>query len=107
MREVSRREYDGITTYETEIISANALEVEAGTNGYHGGDSGHGSRTYIRIDDICCSDMTVSLTECNFGCKGFQIELRGDCELSTIIDAFKFVVEVLEDQIAEYGNQNE
>ena len=36
-----------ITTYTREIYSANVLEVEAGTNGFQGGDSGHGGRTYI------------------------------------------------------------
>ena len=31
-----------ISTYTREVISANILEVEAGTTGYVGGDSGHG-----------------------------------------------------------------
>lgn len=35
-----------ITTYSRDIVSANILEVEAGTTGYKGGDSGHGGRTY-------------------------------------------------------------
>ena len=34
-----------IPTYKREVVSANILEVEAGTNGYQGGDGGHGSRT--------------------------------------------------------------
>ena len=37
-----------ITTYSRDILSANILEVEAGTTGYKGGDSGHGGRTYCR-----------------------------------------------------------
>jgi hypothetical protein len=40
-----------ITTYTREVISCNILQVEAGTNGYQGGDSGHGGRTYFRIKD--------------------------------------------------------
>jgi hypothetical protein len=40
-----------ITTYTRDVVSCNILEVEAGTNGYQGGDSGHGSRTYFRIKD--------------------------------------------------------
>lgn len=40
-----------ITTYSRDILSANILEVEAGTTGYKGGDSGHGGRTYFRIAD--------------------------------------------------------
>ena len=38
-----------ITTYTRDVVSANLLEVEAGTNGFQGGDAGHGSRAYIRI----------------------------------------------------------
>ena len=38
-----------ITTYSRDVISANILEVEAGTTGYKGGDTGHGGRTYFRI----------------------------------------------------------
>ena len=40
-----------ITTYSRDVISANILEVEAGTTGYKGGDTGHGGRTYFRIAD--------------------------------------------------------
>ena len=40
-----------VETWEREIIDANILSVEAGTNGYQGGDTGHGGRTYIRISD--------------------------------------------------------
>ena len=47
------RNIDGtiITTFSRDIYNANVLEVEAGTNGYQGGDSGHGSRTYFRIEN--------------------------------------------------------
>ena len=43
----NNRKIDGmdVTTYTREIYSANVLSVEAGTNGFQGGDSGHGSRT--------------------------------------------------------------
>ena len=49
-----------ITTYTREIYSANVLEVEAGTNGFQGGDSGHGSRAYIRIEDMGSTDIRVN-----------------------------------------------
>ena len=78
-----------------DIVSANIIEVEAGTNGLHGGDSGHGSRTYIRIEDIGGTDITVTPT---FDNRGVEIILGGDCELNTIIDALKFVVKVLKQQ---------
>ena len=40
-----------ITTYTRDVVSANILEVEAGTTGFMGGDTGHGGRTYFRIQD--------------------------------------------------------
>ena len=49
-----------ISTYTREVISANILEVEAGTTGYMGGDSGHGGRTYFRISDCGSTDMERS-----------------------------------------------
>jgi hypothetical protein len=51
VKENRRKLQDGteITTYTRDVVSANILEVEAGTNGYQGGDTGHGSRTYFRI----------------------------------------------------------
>ena len=56
------RKIDGmdVTTYTREIYSANVLSVEAGTNGFQGGDSGHGSRTYFRITD--CGIILVVIT---------------------------------------------
>ena len=38
-----------VTTVIDQIVSANLLEVECGSTGLMGGDSGHGGRTYIRI----------------------------------------------------------
>lgn len=99
MYEIKSSKRDGITTWTREITSANILEVEAGTNGYKGGDTGHGSRTYFRIEDLGSTDMTVNVTK-----DGFEVQLGGDCELMTIIEALKFIVEVLEDQVEEYGD---
>ena len=38
-----------ITTFTREITGANMLEVEAGTNGFKGGNAEHGSRTYPKL----------------------------------------------------------
>ena len=48
-----------IPTEKTEIISANILEVEVGTNGPQGGDSGHGCRTYFKLQDGASTDIRV------------------------------------------------
>ena len=48
IKENRRELFDGteITTYTRDVVSANILQVEAGTTGYKGGDTGHGGRTY-------------------------------------------------------------
>ena len=89
-----------ITTYSRKILEANVLSVEAGTTGYKGGDSGHGGRTYFKIEDVAGTDIEVQPIG-EDGLEGFEVFLGGDSELSTIIDALKFIVEVLEDEIDE------
>jgi len=89
-----------VPTYKREIVSANILEVEAGTNGYQGGDTGHGSRTYFRIENQGGTDIHVRPLGC-YGDEGFEVSLGGDCELETIIMALKFITRVLEDGAEE------
>ena len=91
-----------ISTYTREVISANILEVEAGTTGYRGGDTGHGGRTYFRIKDAACTDMDVHVMRDRFGdAEGFEVMLGGDCELETMIRALKFITKVLEEEAQE------
>lgn len=96
------RNVDGttITTFSREIFNANVLEVEAGTNGYQGGDSGHGSRTYFRIENAGGTDIEARLIG-PYGTDGIEISLGGDSELETIITALKFLTKVLEDGAME------
>lgn len=96
------RKIDGmdVTTYTREICNANVLSVEAGTNGFQGGDSGHGSRTYFRITDCGGTDIRVKALGVD-GDEGLEVTLGGDCELETIIRALKFITKVLEDQAKE------
>ena len=90
-----------ITTYAREIISCNMLEVEAGTTGYMGGDTGHGGRTYFRIEDEGGTDMKVNTHVDRYGCRSLEVFLGGDCELDTMIRALKFITKVLEDEAKE------
>ena len=103
VKENRRKLQDGteITTYTRDVVSANILEVEAGTNGYQGGDSGHGGRTYFRIQDSASTDMEIRTFVDKHGCNGFEVFLGGDCELETIIRALKFITKVLEDESKE------
>ncbi len=87
-----------ISTYIRDIYNANVLEVEAGTNGLMGGDSGHGSRTYFCIEDAGSTDMKVHAYTSSHGNAGLEVTLGGDCELETIISALKFITKVLEDE---------
>ena len=76
---------DGIDvpTFKKEIISANMLEVEVGTTGHQGGDSGHGGRTYFKVKNLSSTDMTVEADGSSCGDGKVEIMLGGDSELDT------------------------
>lgn len=91
-----------LRTFTREITDANILEVEAGTTGYKGGDSGHGGRTYFRIQDLASTDMRVkTVTDCFGHTDELEVVLGGDAELATIIKALKFITRVLEEESKE------
>jgi len=91
-----------LRTFTREITDANILEVEAGTTGYKGGDSGHGGRTYFRIKDLASTDMRVkTVADCFGHTDELEVVLGGDTELSTIIKALKFITRVLEEESKE------
>ena len=92
-----------VKTTSKEIISANILDVEVGTTGYCGGDTGHGGRTYLRISNVASTDLRCRIKakgefydfgEC-MGADQIEIMLGGDCELGTFIEALEFAVEAL------------
>ena len=95
-------EVDGklITTWERDVVSCNILEVEAGTNGYQGGDSGHGSRTYLRIKDQGCTDIRCSVKQNPYDGRMDELEitLGGDTELETMKEALRWMLSILEAQ---------
>ncbi|WP_102343585.1 hypothetical protein [Galactobacillus timonensis] len=106
MYEVKERERtdrgETMRTFTREVVSANILEVEAGTTGYRGGDTGNGGRTYFRICDEACTDMDVHVFHDRYGhATGFEVALGGDCELETMIKALKFITKVLEEESRE------
>ena len=103
IRENSRILKDGteLTTYTRDVVSANILEVEAGTTGYQGGDSGHGGRTYFRIEDAASTDMEVRSYVNKYGSPGFEVILGCDCELETTMRARKLITNGLDEEAAE------
>ena len=77
------------------FVLANMLEVEAGTNGYHGGDSGHGSRAYIRITDLGGTDIEFMQD----AKRSLIMKIGGDYEIESIISAMRFIANHLSYQI--------
>lgn len=93
-----------ITTEETEISSLfNSLSVEAGTNGYKGGNAEKGSRTFIKIKNINNTNISVSR---DTNGDGVAIKVSGDCELDTLIDAIDFISTTLKKHRKDSGKVN-
>ena len=87
-----------IETWSREICHANILEVEAGTNGLHGGDAGHGSRAFLRIKDLGGTCMDAVINRDSWGnAEEIAISLGGDAEICSFISALKFAIKVLEE----------
>lgn len=74
-----------------DFYEACGMRVTVGTNGYHGGDAGKGSRTYLRIVG---DGADIEVTPQPSG-GGVTIELGGDAELSTFIQALEFAAQTL------------
>lgn len=103
--------------FQTSVTSANILEAVALTNGYHGGDSGHGCHSYIEIADLGGTAMSVKVlkkeskyTEELLDTDGesnirVRLDFFGDTELATLIDALRFMADALETS-AEYARIN-
>jgi hypothetical protein len=94
-----------IETFETEITDACITKFKAGTTGYKGGDSGHGCRTVLEIEDLASTDMRVDVLDENDNilfendyANKIKISFGGDAELSNVIEGLKFMIQVLEDQ---------
>lgn len=85
--------------FKKELNNANILDVVAGTTGYEGGDSGHGCRTYIRIQNKGGTDLRINKIGSEYWDQGVEIILGGDTELYTIIDGLKFIINVLKNHL--------
>lgn len=87
--------------------SANVLEVTAATNGYHGGDAGHGCRTIVRIEDRAGTAIKARvIPESIHGNGGIELMLAGDCELFTLVDGLRFAADALEKLAEEARSQD-
>ena len=91
-----------IPTFSRVIEGANLLYVEAGTNGFRGGDTGAGSRAYIRIEDLGGTDIVVRPVEPYMD--GVEIFLGGDSELNAMITGLEFILKVLKEEAMEVND---
>lgn len=81
-----------------QFVSCNILEVEVGTNGFCGGDSGHGSRTYLSLTNAASTDMCVIIDGEMYEPKSVELMFGGDCELRTVIQSLEFALSTLKAQ---------
>jgi len=86
--------------YGTEISSCNILRVAAGTTGYCGGDAGHGGRTIFEIEDLGNTDISITPIKGEFN-GGVLIELGGDSEMETFVEALEWAASTLRKQMAQ------
>ena len=80
-----------------EFGSFNTLGITVGTNGYQGGDSGHGGRTYICIQDLGSTDMDACVSKSSDCAPKVEIIFGGDSELDSIIDGLRWAADKLEE----------
>lgn len=113
-----------IETIKKEIVDCNIIEVEVGTTGHRGGDTGHGGRTVFKIKDLASTDMRLSFSSIplpkgtikdmikhedgraiertvgtGIDAESIEITFGGDCELDTFIEALRFALETLESKV--------
>ena len=88
-----------IKTYKKTFSSANILSIEVGTNTPCGGDAGHGGVTVFKLRN---EGGTAWELRCN-GIKKedpeeITIELYGDTEADTFIQALEYALSILKSQ---------
>jgi hypothetical protein len=91
---------------ESVYYSANILRVAAGTNCPQGGDAGHGGKTIFRLTDEGATHMVVRVNgeEYPADVHSVAIEVGGDTECATFIEALEFALPVLKRQNRAAGS---
>lgn len=87
----------------------NWFDCAVGTNGYHGGDSGHGGRAYFRLGNIDCDDFVVNEIYKkdmynNKTLTGIEFQMDGDLEIRSFIKSLEYAVSVLKSQVGNEQN---
>lgn len=84
-----------------EITSANIIQATIESNGYHGGDAGHGGFVSLEIKDLASTCMDVEVDRSVGDLERVKLTFRGDCEKETLLAALKFFVQALEEERGE------
>lgn len=83
-----------------EITNFNILNVNVGSTGFKGGDAGAGGKTILRLQDRASTVWNLEYEDMYERKiikqpEYIEIELRGDSELQTFVEALEFAVEEL------------
>lgn len=73
-----------------DFSDANIIRVTVETTGYCGGDSGHGGHSSVTIEDMGGTDIKAQFGVNGGGNKELRIDVGGDAELRTLIDALQW-----------------
>ncbi len=83
---------------QAEFVGASGFRVRVGTNGFQGGDAGHGCRAFLELQDAGGSEMELTVSEAG---RKLTVLLGGDSELKTFIHALEFAASTLRQQSRE------
>lgn len=94
----SFNDIDKCADLQSETFGAfNVLGVSVTTTGYQGGDSVHGGRTYISLEDLGSTDIDARITSNKDGNTKVEIMFGGDSELDSLIDSLRWAADRLEE----------
>jgi hypothetical protein len=90
--EVWQRAYNSTQVSSQTFTDCNIITVDVTDTGFKGGDAGHGCVVKFSIKDESSTCMYVNGMETGH----FELELRGDSERRTFLNALKFAVDIIE-----------
>lgn len=89
-----------IQTFTYTLSGLHIQSITVGTTGTMGGDSGHGGRTYLKIENHGSTDLKIRDPESGLFEEASSVEIRlgGDAELNSTIALLEYAVKVLKSQ---------
>jgi len=90
-----------IKTLSKEFCSANVISAKVGTNTPMGGDASHGGHTIFELKDLAGTEWYITVDGEEFKPTTIKLELYGDTEADTFIEALEFAFETLKKQQSE------